>query len=120
MWARGLRRRCPVGVGLLGEPEDALFPSHRTWRYSCFGACIRARFLRNTWGAWAGHRGRTGGNMHPSGDRFDIVAHQRMRGFGPGGGGRGAGVRYKGTSNVASCFFGGSAPTSRGDWQRRR
>jgi pyruvate dehydrogenase E1 component alpha subunit len=106
----------PVGVGLLAEPEDALFPSHRDLALFL----IRGVHPRQIFAQYMGRvggltRGRDG-NMHMGDMRLNIVAIiSAMAASVPVAAGAALAFKYKGTRNVAFCFFGDGA-TSRGDW----
>src|SRR6202165_5456369 len=106
----------PVGVGLLAEPEDALFPSHRDLALFL----IRGVHPRQIFAQYMGRvggltRGRDG-NMHMGDLRLNIVAIiSAMAASVPVAAGAALAFKYKGLPNVAICFFGDGA-TSRGDW----
>src|SRR5437016_13751938 len=106
----------PVGVGLLAEPEDALFPSHRDLALFL----IRGVHPRQIFAQYMGRvggltRGRDG-NMHMGDLRLNIVAIiSAMAASIPVAAGAALAFRYKDTRNVALCFFGDGA-TSRGEW----
>jgi TPP-dependent pyruvate/acetoin dehydrogenase alpha subunit len=106
----------PVGVGLLAEPEDALFPSHRDMALFL----IRGVHPRQIFAQYMGRvggltRGRDG-NMHMGDMRLNIVAIiSAMAASVPVAAGAALAFKYKGTRNAAFCFFGDGA-TSRGDW----
>src|SRR5580704_1599841 len=106
----------PVGVGLLAEPEDALFPSHRDLAlFLIRGVHPRQIFAQYMGRAGGLTRGRDG-NMHMGDLRLNIVAIiSAMAASVPVAAGAALAFRYKGTRNVAFCFFGDGA-TSRGDW----
>jgi TPP-dependent pyruvate/acetoin dehydrogenase alpha subunit len=106
----------PVGVGLVAEPEDALFPSHRDLALFL----IRGVHPRQIFAQYMGRvggltRGRDG-NMHMGDLRLNIIAIiSAMAASVPVAAGAALAFRYKGTRNVAFCFFGDGA-TSRGEW----
>ena len=106
----------PVGVGLLAEPEDALFPSHRDLAlFLIRGVHPRQIFAQYMGRAGGLTRGRDG-NMHMGDLRLNIVAIiSAMAASIPVAAGAALAFRYKGTRHVAFCFFGDGA-TSRGDW----
>jgi TPP-dependent pyruvate/acetoin dehydrogenase alpha subunit len=106
----------PVGVGLLAEPEDALFPSHRDLAlFLIRGVHPRQIFAQYMGRAGGLTRGRDG-NMHMGDLRLNIVAIiSAMAASVPVAAGAALAFRYKGTRNVAFCFFGDGA-TSRGEW----
>jgi pyruvate dehydrogenase E1 component alpha subunit len=106
----------PVGIGLLAEPEDALFPSHRDLALFL----IRGVHPRQIFAQYMGRsggltRGRDG-NMHMGDLRLNIIAIiSAMAASVPVAAGAALAFKYKGTRDVAFCFFGDGA-TSRGDW----
>jgi TPP-dependent pyruvate/acetoin dehydrogenase alpha subunit len=106
----------PVGIGLLAGPEDVLFPSHRDLALFL----IRGVHPRNIFAQYMGRiggltRGRDG-NMHMGDMKLNIVAIiSAMAASVPVAAGAALALKYKGTKNVAFCFFGDGA-TSRGDW----
>src|SRR5579864_7853284 len=106
----------PVGVGLLAEPEDALFPSHRDLALFLIRGVLPRQIFAQYMGRVGGlTRGRDG-NMHMGDLRLNIVAIiSAMAASVPVAAGAALAFRYKGTRNVAFCFFGDGA-TSRGDW----
>jgi TPP-dependent pyruvate/acetoin dehydrogenase alpha subunit len=106
----------PVGVGLTAEPEDVFCPSHRDLAIFL----IRGVHPRQIFAQYMGRvggltRGRDG-NMH-MGDinRRIISIISAMAASVPVAAGAALALKYKGTHNVAYCFFGDGA-TSRGDW----
>src|SRR5438309_8879438 len=106
----------PVGVGLLAEPEDALFPTHRDLALFL----IRGVHPRQIFAQYMGRvggltRGRDG-NMHMGDLRLNIVAIiSAMAASIPVAAGAALAFKYKGVRNAAFCFFGDGA-TSRGEW----
>jgi TPP-dependent pyruvate/acetoin dehydrogenase alpha subunit len=106
----------PVGVGLLAEPEDALFPSHRDLALFLIRGVQARQIFAQYMGRMGGlTRGRDG-NMHMGDLRLNIVAIiSAMAASVPVAAGAALAFKYKGTRNVAFCFFGDGA-TSRGDW----
>src|SRR5438552_7285558 len=106
----------PVGMGLLAGADDALFPSHRDLALFL----IRGVHPRNIFAQYMGRvggltRGRDG-NMHMGDLRLNIIAIiSAMAAAVPVAAGAALAFKYKGTRNVAICFFGDGA-TSRGDW----
>jgi len=106
----------PVGMGLLAEPGDVLFPSHRDLALFL----IRGVHPRNIFAQYMGRvggltRGRDG-NMHMGDLRLNIVAIiSAMAASVPVAAGAALAFKYRGTPDVAFCFFGDGA-TSRGDW----
>jgi pyruvate dehydrogenase E1 component alpha subunit len=106
----------PVGVGLTAEPEDVLCPSHRDLALFL----IRGVHPRQIFAQYMGRvggltRGRDG-NMH-MGDmsRRIISIISAMAASVPVAAGAALALKYRGTRNIAYCFFGDGA-TSRGDW----
>src|ERR1700733_9092077 len=106
----------PVGIGLLAQPEDALFPSHRDMALFL----VRGVHPRQIFAQYMGRvggltRGRDG-NMHMGDLRLNIVSIiSAMAACVPVAAGAALALKYKGTRNVAFCYFGDGA-TSRGDW----
>jgi TPP-dependent pyruvate/acetoin dehydrogenase alpha subunit len=106
----------PVGTALLAEPDDVLFPSHRDMAVFL----IRGVHPRQI---FAQYMGRTGGltrgkdgNMHMGDLRLNIVSIiSAMAACVPVAAGAALALKYKGTRNIAFCYFGDGA-TSRGDW----
>src|SRR5579859_1905453 len=106
----------PVGVGLLAEPEDALFPSHRDLALFLIRGVLPRQIFAQYMGRVGGlTRGRDG-NMH-MGDmsRRIIAIISAMAASVPVAAGAALALKYRGTKNIAYCFFGDGA-TSRGDW----
>ena len=104
----------PVGVGLTAEPDDVLCPSHRDMALFL----IRGVHPRQIFAQYMGRgptRGKDG-NMH-MGDmsRRLIAIISAMAASVPVAAGAALALKYKGTRNIAYCFFGDGA-TSRGDW----
>ena len=106
----------PVGVGLTAEPDDVLCPSHRDLALFL----IRGVHPRQIFAQYMGRvggltRGRDG-NMH-MGDmhRRVIAIISAMAASVPVAAGAALALKYRGTHNIAYCFFGDGA-TSRGDW----
>ncbi len=106
----------PVGVGVLAEPDDALFPSHRDMAlFLIRGVHPRQIFAQYMGRAGGLTRGRDG-NMHMGDIRLNIFAIiSAMAASVPVAAGAALAFKYKGTRNAAFCFFGDGA-TSRGDW----
>jgi TPP-dependent pyruvate/acetoin dehydrogenase alpha subunit len=106
----------PVGIGLLAEPEDALFPSHRDLAlFLIRGVHPRQIFAQYMGRAGGLTRGRDG-NMHMGDLRLNIVAIiSAMAASVPVAAGAALAFKYRAARNVAFCFFGDGA-TSRGDW----
>lgn len=105
-----------VGAGLAAEPEDVLFPSHRDLALFLIRGVAPRQILAQYMGRVGGlTRGRDG-NMHMGDLKLNIVAIiSAMAASLPVSAGAALALKYKGTRNVALCFFGDGA-TSRGDW----
>jgi TPP-dependent pyruvate/acetoin dehydrogenase alpha subunit len=106
----------PVGVGLTAQPEDVFCPSHRDLALFLMRGVHPRQILAQYMGRVGGlTRGRDG-NMH-MGDmnRRIISIISAMAASVPVAAGAALALKYKGTRNVAYCFFGDGA-TSRGDW----
>src|SRR5204862_5316515 len=106
----------PVGIGLLAEPEDALFPSHRDLGlFFVRGVHPRQIFAQYMGRVGGLTRGRDG-NMHMGDLRLNIVAIiSAMAASVPVAAGAALAFKYKGTRHASFCFFGDGA-TSRGEW----
>ena len=106
----------PVGMGLLAESGDALFPSHRDLALFL----IRGVQPRNIFAQYMGRvggltRGRDG-NMHMGDMNLNLVSIiSAMAACVPVAAGAALALKYKGKHNVTFCYFGDGA-TSRGDW----
>src|ERR1700730_10705486 len=106
----------PVGVGLTAEPDDVLCPSHRDLALFL----IRGVHPRQIFAQYMGRvggltRGRDG-NMHMGDMNRRIVSIiSAMAASVPVAAGAALALKYKGSRNIAYCFFGDGA-TSRGDW----
>jgi pyruvate dehydrogenase E1 component alpha subunit len=106
----------PVGVGLSAEPEDVFCPSHRDLAIFL----IRGVHPRQIFAQYMGRvggltRGRDG-NMHMGDMSRRIVSIiSAMAASVPVAAGAALALKYKGSNNIAYCFFGDGA-TSRGDW----
>jgi TPP-dependent pyruvate/acetoin dehydrogenase alpha subunit len=106
----------PVGSALEAEEADVLFPSHRDMAVFL----IRGVHPRQIFAQYMGRvggltRGRDG-NMHMGDLRLNIVSIiSAMAACVPVAAGAALALKYKGTRNVAFCYFGDGA-TSRGDW----
>lgn len=105
-----------VGSSVLAGPDDVLFPSHRDMAVF-FVRGVHPRHI------FAQYMGRIGGltrgkdgNMHMGDLRLNIVAIiSAMAACVPVAAGAALAMKYRGTRNVALCYFGDGA-TSRGDW----
>src|SRR5580700_979272 len=106
----------PVGTSLLAEPEDVLLPSHRDMAVFFIRGVPPARIFAQYMGRVGGlTRGRDG-NMHMGDMNLRIVSIiSAMAASVPVAAGAALALKYKGTHNIAYCFFGDGA-TSRGDW----
>lgn len=106
----------PVGTALTAEPEDVICPSHRDLAVFL----IRGIHPRQIFAQYMGRvggltRGRDG-NMHMGDMRLNIISIiSAMAASVPVAAGAALALKYKGSRNVAYCFFGDGA-TSRGDW----
>lgn len=106
----------PVGTALLAAPGDVLFPSHRDMAVFLIRGVHPRRIFAQYMGRVGGlTRGRDG-NMHMGDLRLNIVSIiSAMAACVPVAAGVALALKYKGTHNVAFCYFGDGA-TSRGDW----
>ena len=106
----------PVGAGLTAEAEDVICPSHRDLAvFLIRGVAPRQIFAQYMGRAGGLTRGRDG-NMHMGDMRLNIVSIiSAMAASVPVAAGAALALKYKGSRNVAYCFFGDGA-TSRGDW----
>jgi TPP-dependent pyruvate/acetoin dehydrogenase alpha subunit len=106
----------PVGAGLAVGPDDVVCPSHRDLAIFLIRGVSLGEIFAQYMGRVGGlTRGRDG-NMHMGDMRRNIVAIiSAMAASVPVAAGCALALKYKGTSNVALCFFGDGA-TSRGDW----
>jgi pyruvate dehydrogenase E1 component alpha subunit len=106
----------PVGSALVALPEDVLFPSHRDMAVFFVRGVSARRVLAQYLGRVGGlTRGRDG-NMHMGDMSRRIVAIiSAMAASVPVAAGAALALKYRGTKNIAYCFFGDGA-TSRGDW----
>ncbi|MCC6859936.1 MAG: thiamine pyrophosphate-dependent dehydrogenase E1 component subunit alpha [Bryobacterales bacterium] len=113
--ARG-QEAIPVGVGLALEPEDVVFPSHRDLAIYLMRGVGPRQIFAQYMGRIGGLTGGRDGNMHMGDLKLNIVAIISAIGACvPVAAGAALALKYKGTNNVAVCFFGDGA-TSRGDW----
>lgn len=106
----------PVGAGMVADPDDVLFPSHRD---------LALFFIRGVQPrqVFAQYMGRVGGltrgrdaNMHMGDMKLKIVAIiSAMAASVPVSAGAALALKYRGSRNIAMVFFGDGA-TSRGDW----
>src|SRR5712692_3640398 len=106
----------PVGMGLLAEPADALFPSHRDMAIFLIRGVHPRQIFAQYMGRVGGLTRGKDGNMHMGDmDRRIISIISAMAASVPVAAGAALALKYRGTRNVAYCFFGDGA-TSRGDW----
>lgn len=112
---RGQEAIC-VGAGLVTEPDDMVFPSHRDLGlYFIRGVHPRQVFAQYMGRVGGLTRGKDG-NMHMGDLRLKIVAIISSIGASvPVAAGAALAIKYKGTREAAFVFFGDGA-TSRGDW----
>jgi pyruvate dehydrogenase E1 component alpha subunit len=112
---RGQEAIC-VGAGLVTEPDDMVFPSHRDLGlYFIRGVHPRQVFAQYMGRIGGVTRGKDG-NMHMGDLRLKIVAIISSIGASvPVAAGAALAIKYKGTREAAFVFFGDGA-TSRGDW----
>jgi pyruvate dehydrogenase E1 component alpha subunit len=106
----------PVGVGLTAEPDDVLCPSHRDMALFLIRGVHPRQIFAQYMGRVGGLTRGKDGNMH-MGDmsRRLIAIISAMAASVPVAAGAALALKYKGTRNIAYCFFGDGA-TSRGDW----
>ncbi len=113
--ARG-QEAIPVGSGLVAEPDDVFFPSHRDMAvYLIRGIHPRQIFAQYMGKAGGVTQGRDG-NMHMGDLGLKIVSIiSSIAACVPVAAGAALALKYKGGRNVVFCYFGDGA-TSRGDW----
>ena len=106
----------PVGVGLTADPEDVLLPSHRDLALFLIRGVHPRQIFAQYMGRVGGLTRGKDGNMH-MGDmsRRIIAIISAMAASVPVAAGAALALKYRGTRNIAYCFFGDGA-TSRGDW----
>ena len=106
----------PVGVGLTADPEDVLCPSHRDLALFLIRGVHPRQIFAQYMGRVGGLTRGKDGNMH-MGDmsRRIISIISAMAASIPVAAGAALALKYRGTRNIAYCFFGDGA-TSRGDW----
>jgi TPP-dependent pyruvate/acetoin dehydrogenase alpha subunit len=106
----------PVGVGLTADPEDVLLPSHRDLALFLIRGVLPRQIFAQYMGRVGGLTRGKDGNMHMGDMSRRIVAIiSAMAASVPVAAGAALALKYRGTRNVAYCFFGDGA-TSRGDW----
>jgi pyruvate dehydrogenase E1 component alpha subunit len=106
----------PVGTGMVAEPDDVLFPSHRDLAlYFMRGFHPREIFAQYMGRVGGPTRGKDG-NMHMGDMKRKVVAIiSPMAASVPVAAGAAMALKYRGSRNIAFVFFGDGA-TSRGDW----
>lgn len=106
----------PVGSAMLALPEDMLFPSHRDMAVYLIRGVEPKRIFAQYMGRVGGLTQGRDGNMHMGDLKLNIVAIiSAMAACVPVATGAALAMKYKGTDNVAFCYFGDGA-TSRGDF----
>jgi TPP-dependent pyruvate/acetoin dehydrogenase alpha subunit len=106
----------PVGSALLAESEDVLFPSHRDMAVYLIRGVPARRIFAQYMGRVDGLTGGRDANMHMGDMQLNLVSIiSAMAACVPVACGAAMALKYKGTKNVAFCYFGDGA-TSRGDW----
>jgi pyruvate dehydrogenase E1 component alpha subunit len=105
-----------VGAALLAAPEDVLFPTHRDMAAFLIRGVPPGRILAQYMGRVGGlTRGRDG-NMHMGDLKLNIVAIiSALAATVPVAAGAALALKYKGSPNVAMCWF-GEGSTSLGHW----
>lgn len=112
---RGQEAIC-VGAGLAADPEDVLFPCHRDLALYFIRGIHPRQVFAQYMGRVGGPTGGRDGNMHMGDMKLRIVAIiSAMAASVPVACGAAMALKYRGSRNVALCFFGDGA-TSRGDW----
>jgi TPP-dependent pyruvate/acetoin dehydrogenase alpha subunit len=105
-----------VGTALVAEPEDVLFPSHRDMAVFLIRGVHPRQIFAQYLGRAAGLTHGRDGNMHMGDLRLNIVSIiSAMAACVPVAAGAALALKYRGSRNVALCYFGDGA-TSRGDW----
>ena len=106
----------PVGSATLAEADDMLFPSHRDMAAYLIRGVEPKRIFAQYMGRVGGLTQGRDGNMHMGDLKLNIVAIiSAMAACVPVAAGAALAMKYKGSRNVAFCYFGDGA-TSRGDW----
>jgi len=106
----------PVGTALLSEPGDVMFPSHRDMAVYLIRGIEARQIFAQYMGRVGGVTHGKDGNMHMGDLSRNLVAIiSAMSACAPVATGAALALKYKGTNNVAFCYFGDGA-TSRGDW----
>src|SRR5262249_18060358 len=105
----------PVGTSLLAEKDDFLFPSHRDMAVYLIRGLTAAEIFAQYMGRAGGLTKGRDGNMHMGDLNRNLVSIiSAMAACVPVATGAALALKYKGTKNVAFCYFGDGA-TSRGD-----
>ena len=106
----------PVGVGLTAETDDVFCPSHRDMAIFLIRGIHPRQIFAQYMGRVGGPTRGKDGNMHMGDMNLRIISIiSAMAASVPVAAGAALALKYKGTHNVAYCFFGDGA-TSRGDW----
>ena len=106
----------PVGSSILAEAGDVLFPSHRDMAVYMIRGVPARRIFAQYMGRVDGMTGGRDANMHMGDMKLNLVAIiSAMAACVPVACGAAMALKYRGTKNVAFCYFGDGA-TSRGDW----
>jgi len=106
----------PVGSALLSEPGDVMFPSHRDMAVFLIRGVQPRQIFAQYMGRVGGLTNGRDGNMHMGDMSRNLVSIiSAMAASVPVATGAALALKYKGTNNVAFCYFGDGA-TSRGDW----
>ena len=112
---RGQEAIC-VGAGLAALPGDVLFPCHRDLGLYLIRGVPARQIIAQYMGRIGGMTRGKDGNMHMGDMKLRIVAIiSAMAASVPVACGAAMSFQYRGTKDVALCFFGDGA-TSRGDW----
>ncbi len=105
-----------VGVGLSATPDDVLCPSHRDLALFLIRGVDPRQIFAQYMGRVGGLTRGKDGNMHMGDISRRIVSIiSAMAASVPVAAGAALALKYRGTQNIAYCFFGDGA-TSRGDW----
>lgn len=106
----------PVASGLVAEPDDVLFPSHRDLALYLIRGVPPGRIFAQYMGRIGGLTRGKDGNMHMGDIKLRIVAIiSAMAASVPVAAGAALALKYKGSKNIVFVYFGDGA-TSRGDW----
>jgi len=105
-----------VGAGLTAEPDDVFCPTHRDLALFLIRGIHPRQIFAQYMGRVGGLTRGKDGNMHMGDMRRRIISIiSSMAASVPVAAGAALALKYKGTRNIAYCFFGDGA-TSRGDW----